>query len=145
MIRAAALSILTVALWTAAAPVALAQASKPAQAPKSAKPATALDRCLASPEGMSTYGMIDCIGAEVRVQDARLNQAYQAALMRLERPRQKAALQKAQRAWMSFRDLDCASYVDEDWGSMARVESNQCVLDHTRRRADELERYRAGY
>ena len=125
-----------------AAPVAHAQALKGA---KPAKTVSALDQCLATPEGMSTYGMIDCIGKEVGVQDARLNRAYRAALMRLERPRQKAALQKAQRAWIAFRDADCASYLDEDWGSMARVESNQCVLDHTRQRADELERYRAGY
>ena len=142
MTRATTLSFLTFALMIAAAPVAVAQAPKPA---KPAKPVSALDRCLATPEGMSTYGMIDCIGKEVGVQDARLNRAYQAALMRLERPRQKAALQKAQRAWIAFRDADCAAYVDEDWGSMARVESNQCVLDHTRQRADELERYRAGY
>lgn len=142
MTRAAVLSVLTLALMTAAAPAAVAQAPKAA---KPAKAVSALDRCLATPEGMSTYGMIDCIGKEVVVQDARLNRAYQAALMRLERPRQKAALQKAQRAWIAFRDADCASYFDEDWGSMARVESNQCVLDHTRQRADELERYRAGY
>lgn len=142
MTRAAVLSVLTLALMTAVAPAAVAQAPKAA---KPAKAVSALDRCLATPEGMSTYGMIDCIGKEVGVQDARLNRAYQAALMRLERPRQKAALQKAQRAWIAFRDADCAAYVDEDWGSMARVESNQCVLDHTRQRADELERYRAGY
>lgn len=142
MTRAAVLSVLTLALMTAVAPAAVAQAPKTA---KPAKAVSALDRCLATPEGMSTYGMIDCIGKEVGVQDARLNRAYQAALMRLERPRQKAALQKAQRAWIAFRDADCAAYVDEDWGSMARVESNQCMLDHTRQRADELERYRAGY
>jgi uncharacterized protein YecT (DUF1311 family) len=139
---AAVLSALTFALLAAVAPAAVAQTPKAA---KPAKAVSALDRCLATPEGMSTYGMIDCIGKEVAVQDARLNRAYQAALMRLERPRQKAALQKAQRAWIAFRDADCASYVDEDWGSMARVEANQCVLDHTRQRADELERYRADY
>lgn len=141
MTRAAALSVLTLALLVAA-PVASAQAAKAA---KPAKTVSALDRCLATPEGQSTYGMIDCIGKEVAVQDARLNRAYQAALMRLERPRQKAALQKAQRAWIAFRDADCAAYVDEDWGSLARVEANQCVLDRTRQRADELERFRAGY
>lgn len=141
MTRAAALSVLTLALLVAA-PVASAQAAKAA---KPAKMVSALDRCLATPEGQSTYGMIDCIGKEVAVQDARLNRAYQVALMRLERPRQKAALQKAQRAWIAFRDADCAAYVDEDWGSLARVEANQCVLDRTRQRADELERFRAGY
>ena len=107
-----------------------------------AKPSTALDRCLARPEGQTTYGMVECIGVETQIQDARLNRAYQAAIARLERPRQKAALQKAQQAWIAFRDADCASYLDEDWGSMARVEAQQCVLDRTVERADELEVFR---
>ncbi|MDP0919027.1 hypothetical protein Q6272_28650, partial [Klebsiella pneumoniae] len=70
MIRAAALSVLTLALLVAAAPVARAQAPKAAKPAKTVSP---LDRCLATPEGQSTYGMIDCIGKEVGVQDARLN------------------------------------------------------------------------
>lgn len=122
--------------------VANAQVSTPAT--KAAKPVSALDRCLARPEGQTTYGMIECLASETRVQDARLNHAYQSAISRLERPRQKAALQKAQRAWIAFRDADCASYLDEDWGSMARVEANQCVLDRTRERAGELELFRKG-
>jgi uncharacterized protein YecT (DUF1311 family) len=89
--------------------------------------------------------MIGCANAELQVQDGRLNTAYQAAILRLERPRQKAALQKAQRAWIAFRDADCAAYVDEDWGSMARVEANACVLERTRERAAELETFRKGY
>jgi uncharacterized protein YecT (DUF1311 family) len=111
-------------------------------APKAANPASAYEKCLARPSGQTTYGMVECIGVEVQAQDARLNRAYQAAIARLERPRQKAALQKAQRAWIAFRDADCASYLDEDWGSIARVEANQCVLDRTRQRADELEVFR---
>jgi len=117
-------------------------ASVQAQPGKAAKPSTALDRCLARPEGQTTYGMVECIGVETQIQDARLNRAYQAAIARLERPRQKAALQKAQRAWIAFRDADCTSYLDEDWGSMARVEAQQCVLDRTVERADELEVFR---
>ena len=57
-------------------------------------------------------------------------------------PRQKAALTKAQRAWIAFRDADCASLYDQDWGTLSRVEANSCVLDRTARRADELERFR---
>jgi uncharacterized protein YecT (DUF1311 family) len=120
-------------------------ASAQAQPGKATKPSTALDRCLARPEGQTTYGMVECIGVEIQIQDARLNRAYQAAIGRLERPRQKAALQKAQRAWIAFRDADCASYLDQDWGSMARVEAQQCVLDRTRERADELQRFREAY
>lgn len=106
------------------------------------KYSAAYDRCLASPEGQSTIGMIQCAGAELKLQDARLNRAYQDAMKRLDLPRQKAALKKAQRAWIAYRDADCASVYDPDWGSLARIEANACMLDHTARRADALEGYR---
>ena len=117
-----------------AAPLA-GQAAEPKYSP-------AYDRCLASPDGQSTMGMIACAGAELKLQDARLNRAYQAAMKRLDQPRQRAALQKAQRAWIAFRDADCASLYDQDWGSLSRIEANACMLDHTARRADALEQYR---
>lgn len=117
-----------------AAPLA-SQAAGPKYSP-------AYDRCLASPDGQSTMGMIACAGAELKLQDARLNRAYQAAMKRLDQPRQRAALQKAQRAWIAFRDADCASLYDQDWGSLSRIEANACMLDHTARRADALEAYR---
>lgn len=117
-----------------AAPLA-SQAAEPKYSP-------AYDRCLASPDGQSTMGMIACAGAELKLQDARLNRAYQAAMKRLDQPRQRAALQKAQRAWIAFRDADCASLYDQDWGSLSRIEANACMLDHTARRADALEAYR---
>jgi uncharacterized protein YecT (DUF1311 family) len=129
-----------VALAAVSFTAAQAQPAKPK--PPAAKPSTNYERCLASASGMSTAGMIECANAELRVQDGRLNNAYQSAILRLERPRQKVALQKAQRAWIAFRDADCAALYDEDWGSMARVQANACVLEHTRRRADELERFR---
>jgi uncharacterized protein YecT (DUF1311 family) len=122
-----------------------ALAESPASVTKPVKAVSSYERCLASPTGRTTAGMIGCANAELQVQDGRLNTAYQAAILRLERPRQKAALQKAQRAWIAFRDADCAAYVDEDWGSMARVEANACVLERTRERAAELETFRKGY
>jgi len=136
MTRWPALSVALVLLPLAAH----AQSAKPAK--PVAKPSTNYERCLASASGMSTAGMIDCANAELRVQDGRLNNAYQSAILRLERPRQKVALQKAQRAWIAFRDADCAALYDEDWGSMARVQANACVLEHTRQRAVELEHFR---
>ncbi|USQ95012.1 lysozyme inhibitor LprI family protein [Caulobacter sp. RL271] len=112
-----------------------AQAAEPTYSP-------AYDRCLAAPSGQSTAGMIGCVGAELKGQDARLNRAYQAAQKRMSLPRQKTALTKAQRAWIAFRDADCASLYDQDWGTLSRVEANSCVLEHTARRADALERFR---
>ncbi len=124
-----------------AAVLLLAAAASPAQA-ADPKYSPAYDKCLAAPAGQSTAGMIDCIGTEWQAQDTRLNRAYQGALKRLELPRQKAALQKAQRAWIAFRDADCASLADPDWGTISRVEAAGCRLDRTARRADELEGFR---
>ena len=114
-----------------AAPVA-GQAAEPKYSP-------AYERCLAAPDGQSTAGMIQCVAGELKLQDARLNRAYQEAMKRLDLPRQRAALKKAQRAWIAYRDADCASLYDPDWGSLARIEANACVLDRTARRADALE------
>ncbi len=114
-------------------------AAAPAHAETKYSPA--YDKCLAAPSGQSTAGMIGCIGAELKLQDARLNRAYQAAQKRMTLPRQKAALTKAQRAWIAFRDADCASRYDAAWGTLSRIEANSCVLDRTADRADELEAF----
>lgn len=126
---------LIVAAVLLAAAVSPVQAAEPKYSPAYAK-------CLAAPSGQSTAGMIDCIGTEWQAQDARLNRAYKGALKRLELPRQRAALQKAQRAWIAFRDADCASLYDQDWGTISRVEAASCRLDRTARRADDLEGFR---
>ncbi len=88
--------------------------------------------------GDTTVGMIDCIGAETQRQDRRLNQAYKAA-MALQSPERKKQLQAAQRAWIQFRDANCAFYFDPDGGSLARVSANDCVMTSTAQRAQELE------
>ena len=89
--------------------------------------------------GGITIGMIECIGAETTRQDARLNRAYKAA-MAAQSPERKKQLQTAQRAWIKFRDANCAYYYDPDGGSMARVSANQCMLTSTANRAQEIER-----
>lgn len=102
----------------------------------------AYDKCLAKVAAQNTAGIVACSTAELKVQDARLNAAYQSALARLERPRQKMTLQKAQRAWIAFRDADCATFYDTDWGTVSRIDANICLLQRTQRRAEELEQYR---
>lgn len=100
----------------------------------------AYQKCLSSPDGVSTMGMIGCIADELTIQDGRLNAAYRKAAGQLT-PGQKTKLQAAQRAWIAFRDADCAAQQDEDWGSLSRVLANQCVLSRTVERTIELEHY----
>jgi uncharacterized protein YecT (DUF1311 family) len=103
----------------------------------------AYQRCLDSPDGQSTAGMIDCAAAELKIQDAALNRAYRKAMADLN-PRQKAKLQAAQRAWLAFRQAECASFEDEDWGSLSRINANDCFLHMTAQRVIDLENYPPG-
>ncbi|MDO8323018.1 MAG: lysozyme inhibitor LprI family protein [Phenylobacterium sp.] len=105
-----------------------------------AAPKSALDRCLASEAGATTIGQIQCIGDELKVQDARLNANYAKAMKDLT-PEQKDKLRAAQRAWLAFQDADCRSLWDDAWGTMSRVTANMCALDRTIERADELASY----
>lgn len=94
---------------------------------------TCMDR-----SGGVTAAMVDCIGAEFTAQDRRLNASYRKALANLPKPR-RAALTRAQRAWIAFKDAECAFVLDPDGGTLARVSANDCVLRMTATRADELE------
>ncbi len=131
----------------AAIALVLAVAGPVMAAPKSdpveARYTPAYDKCLASPAGQSTMGMIDCTGAELQIQDARLNAAYRKTMASLN-VRQKTKLQAAQRAWVPFRDAECASYEDEDWGTISRINASACVLRMTVQRTIDLEAYPPG-
>ena len=90
--------------------------------------------------GGVTSSLIECISAETQRQDARLNKAYQTlvGLLGADRRRQ---LQGAQRAWIRFRDTNCAFYMDAEGGSLARLSANDCVMSMTANRAEELETF----
>src|SRR5262249_11886335 len=74
--------------------------------------------CLDKAGGV-TVEMMDCIGAETKRQDARLNENYKRHLSKLSANRKKA-LTEAPRAWIGFRDANCRFYYDPDGGSLAR-------------------------
>ena len=93
--------------------------------------------CMSKPDS-TTQSMVECIAAETKLQDARLNQAYQ-ALRRSVGPKRQQQLQQAQRAWIRFRDANCAFYYDPDGGSLARINANDCVMTMTAQRAAELQ------
>ncbi len=128
------------AILAAGALIVSAQAH--AEDPAIAKRYTpAFQKCLDAPGGQSTMGMIGCIGDELTIQDAALNGAYRKAMADLT-PGEKARLQVAQRAWIAFRDADCASMDDpQQWGSLSRITANQCVLNRTIERTIELENF----
>lgn len=144
----------------AAAPQVAPPAAQPAPVPPHANPAPApvklptptdpiAARYSAVYEGCmhkagSTLDMIDCAGRENDRWDARLNRAYQSRMNALN-DRQRSALKRAQKAWLAFREADCAAYEDDDWGTISKIDASQCVLRRTVERALELEAFPADH
>ncbi len=91
-------------------------------------------------QAVSTLDIVDCAQRESDRWDARLNRAYKARMGEFN-ARQRDALKAAERAWLGFRQADCAAYEDEDWGSISRIDASQCVLRRTVERALELESF----
>ena len=95
--------------------------------------------CIKASGGV-TFDMADCIRGELFLQDRKLNEAYRATQKTLSKER-RDQLTKAQRAWISFRDANCAFYFDPEGGSMARLNAEYCMLSTTAHRAKELEAF----
>ena len=108
-------------------------ATAAAAAPKDAT----LDACLAKADGV-TVAMHDCYAAGYARVDARLNAVYRRALGGMT-PALQMRLVAAQRAWVTFRDLDCRIPAErEAGGSMAPLIVDDCAIGHTLARIDEL-------
>lgn len=95
--------------------------------------------CMDKADGV-TQNMVECIDAEIKRQDARLNKAYKALVADLN-PERKKQLLEAQRAWLKFRDTNCAFYFDPEGGTIARVQAVDCLMTMTASRAKELENF----
>jgi len=88
--------------------------------------------------GGVTLNMNECINEEFKIQDARLNKAYKEIISELS-PARKKQLQEAQRAWIKYRDANCAFYADPDGGTVANLIANDRFMSMTAERAKELE------
>lgn len=98
-------------------------------------------QCLDEAAGV-TAAMHDCMGAEMEIQDARLNRAYRELLADLP-PQRKRQLTTAQRTWLKYRDENCTFYADPDGGTAASLSAHACVLRETAERASELQDLKA--
>ena len=77
-----------------------------------------------------------CAGDGAKAADQRLNAAYR-DLLRYVDEGGKAKLVAAQRAWLAFRDADCAFWGAGD-GSIAAMNAASCLADRSNQRAEEL-------
>ncbi len=91
--------------------------------------------------GQTTLDITRCAGRETAAWDALLNRWYKALRAGLD-PAAARSLRDAQRAWIKFRDADCA-FAYELWagGSMRTVAGAFCQRDRTATRAIELHEY----
>ena len=89
-----------------------------------------------------TSGIMDCNGAEIDRQDARLNQAYKMVMMRLS-AQQRSKLRLSERSWIGQRDARCRrAAAPEAGGTLAAIIYSGCILDETIERMIWLESYK---
>ena len=108
----------------------------------------ASNTCQGLPGGSSTVGIATCITAETTEWDAILNEEYKATqALNAESDATGAspildrteALRDAQRAWIAFRDADCAArFAQWQEGTMRTLVSANCHLTMTASRAIDL-------
>ncbi len=108
--------------------------------------------CMDAEEGgHSTLGMSMCSNAEAEVWDRLLNQEYKATMAWAksmdaderevfpEFANRATALRDTQRAWIPFRDAECAmAYATWGAGSMRHIAGTSCMMDMTAERTIEL-------
>ena len=99
--------------------------------------------CMEEPGGDTTIGMIACTSRELRLWDDKLNLHYgdlRAVLRLKDATNRREALLTAQRAWIAYRDAECAqSSLLFEGGTLARVVHVGCVNQMTAERAIQLE------
>lgn len=107
--------------------------------------------------GYSTFGMQDCLMQEMGVWDELLNEAYadaRATAKSLDKADQAnfpeyavrdTQVRDAQRAWITFRDANCAmDYGLWGSGSMRVIWGAECLLRMTAERTFDLRTYAEG-
>ena len=92
--------------------------------------------------GGVTLNMLNCIDAETKRQDARLNKIYKEVMVAQMDDGGKKRLLEAQRAWIKFRDADVDFYRDPNGGTAATLAGSDRYLTMTAQRAAELENFK---
>ena len=96
-------------------------------------------KCMADAGGVDP-AMIQCIEAETKRQDKKLNETYQKLLGKLS-PKRQQELLATQRLWIKYTEANCNFYYDPDGGSAARLGAYDCVMNAKVSRAKELESF----
>lgn len=98
-------------------------------------------RCVRSEAAVSVPGTRDCIAAEHRRRDRRLNIAYRAATRRLGSATARLRLRDLERRWLATRWDACRQRHGAYDGTDGMIAMDFCALDEVNRRIAWLERY----
>lgn len=114
--------------------------------------------CMEQEGGQTTLGMSSCLSAEAEVWDDYLNAEYRATRDWMKAADAEEAgffpefavraekLLEAQRAWIAFRDAECAlDYAEWGAGSMRTIAYADCMLQMTAERTMELRDMREAF
>ncbi|WP_068297033.1 lysozyme inhibitor LprI family protein [Pararhodobacter sp. CCB-MM2] len=115
---------------------------------------TAAQACMqGAPDGETTYGMMECLLSEASAWDTLLNREYQRARAFARgldddeadssmASAREETLRDAQRAWIAFRDANCAmEYALWGAGSMRMIAGADCTNRMTHQRVMDLRHY----
>ena len=104
--------------------------------------------------GQTTAGMVNCLSQEAAVWDDLLNEAYGDVIALFqasdsfdregfpEYAVREERLREAQRAWITYRDANCAAdYAAWGSGSMRSIAAASCQLQMTAERTLDLRSY----
>lgn len=104
---------------------------------------TALSKCLDSPAGESTQGMVECIDKAYRSWDAALNKVYGELMKQLD-PKSAALLKASQLKWIAYRDAEKDFFAGPwtaDRGTIIAVTLDQAGADIVKDRVLVLRGY----
>lgn len=101
-----------------------------------AAPAARAQECDRSDDSQQMMNI--CADADYQAADAKLNATYKGLVGDGDEKSNKL-LQAAQRAWIAFRDAECAySAADSEGGSIYPMEVSQCLTELTNERVKQL-------
>ncbi|MBD1588256.1 lysozyme inhibitor LprI family protein [Pseudomonas typographi] len=93
-------------------------------------------------EATSTRALEQCAQQSLATADQALNSAYRDLLGHVSEPAANTKLVAAQRAWVAFRDADCAAqYQLYEGGSMRNLALLGCKQQRTEERTRTLRNY----
>ncbi|MEP7455941.1 lysozyme inhibitor LprI family protein [Phyllobacterium sp. SB3] len=102
-----------------------------------------LDKCLETPEGQTTSGMVECTHNAYLAYDKQLNDVYKKALASVDKE-SADKIRESQRKWIAWRDAQRAADSGAwraDRGTLASLDIESFNVDAIKARVQQLQYY----